>query len=296
MNARQAVDLRAGTARASIAAVGAELTGWCAGGHELIWQPDPVYWAASSPILFPIVGWARDGKIRVGGQAYPMGVHGFAAASRFDVEQVAPHKARFSLADTPASRAIYPFRFRLVLDYTLSETALRVDVAVGNEGDTVMPYACGLHPGFRWPFAGGGPDDYAIVFAEPEDPNVPVIAPGGLFSKELRRTPLDGRRLPLSSSQFAQEAMCFLNARSQSLRFEGSGGSVISVATEGFPHFALWSRPGAPFLSIETWSGHGDPQGFDGDLYDKPSMIHLPPQRESRHRATFEFIGGSISG
>jgi galactose mutarotase-like enzyme len=296
------VELRAGAARASIAAAGAELIGWRTGGRDLIWQPDPFYWNASSPVLFPIVGWARDGKIRVGGQSYPMGVHGFAAMSQFDVEQTAADRARFILTDTPASRMSYPFRFRLVLDYTLSERALRVDVIVSNEGDAVMPYACGLHPGFRWPFAQGKQDDYAIVFAEPEDPDVPVIAPGGLFSKERRRTPLEGRRLSLSSSLFMQEAMCFLNACSRSLRFESPGGMAISVATEGFPHFALWSRPGAPFLSVEAWSGHGDPLGFDADLYDKPSMIHLQPQQESRHRATFEFIdvceliGASISG
>ena len=225
-----------------------------------------------------------------------MGVHGFAAQSQFDVEQTAPDRARFILTATPASLAVYPFKFRLLVDYTLSETALRVDVVVGNEGDAVMPYACGLHPGFRWPFAEGEQDDYAIVFAEAEDPDVPVIAPGGLFSKTRRRTPLDGRRLPLSSSLFMQEAMCFLDARSRSLRFESPAGTAISIATEGFPHFALWSRPAAPFLSAEAWSGYGDPQGFDGDLYDKPSMIHLPPQQESRHCATFDFIAGSISG
>jgi len=221
-----------------------------------------------------------------------MGVHGFAAASQFDVEQDAPHRARFSLTDTSASRAIYPFRFRLVLDYTLNETVLRIDVRVSNEGDVVMPYACGLHPGFRWPFAQGQQDDYAIVFAEPENPDVPVIAPGGLFSTKRRRTPLDGRRLALSPSLFAQEAMCFLNARSRSLRFESPDGLAISIATEGFPHFALWSRPGAAFVSVEAWSGHGDPEGFDGDLYDKPSMIHLQPQQQNRHGATFEVVSG----
>ncbi|MDF2117119.1 aldose 1-epimerase family protein [Roseiarcaceae bacterium H3SJ34-1] len=297
MSAQPAVvHLRAGAARASIAAAGAELTGWRAGGRDLIWQPDPAYWNASSPVLFPIVGWARDGKIRVGGHSYPMGVHGFAAESQFDVEQSAPNKARFILTDAAASHAIYPFKFRLVLDYTLSETALRIDILVSNEGDAVMPYACGLHPGFRWPFASGEQGDYAIVFAEPEDPDVPVIAPGGLFGKERRRTSLDGRRLTLSSSLFMQEAMCFLDARSRSLRFEGLDGMAIRIAAEGFPHFALWSRPRAPFLCVETWSGHGDPQGFDGDLYDKPSMIHLQPQQERRHCATFELVGPSISG
>jgi hypothetical protein len=70
---------------------------------------------------------------------------------------------------------------------------------------------------------------------------------------------------------------------------------AINIAAEGFPHFALWSRPDAPFVSVETWSGHGDPEGFDGDLYDKPSMIHLQPQQRSRHSATFAF-SAALSG
>jgi galactose mutarotase-like enzyme len=60
---------------------------------------------------------------------------------------------------------------------------------------------------------------------------------------------------------------------------------------ENFPHIALWSRPGAPFLCLEAWSGHGDPEGFSGDIFAKPSMQRLNPGESARCAATFVWSG-----
>lgn len=278
----QPIPLATPTSSASISPCGAELTALRLGGLDLIRAPDSA-WAATSPVLFPIVGWARDGLVRVGGLSYPMGVHGFAAALDFEPVSIAPDRARFVLRDNRETRARYPFGFELAVDYRLSETALEITLAVANTGDTAMPYACGLHPGFRWPFAGGAPEDYRVVFDAPERPAVPVIAPGGLFSAETRAVPLDGRVLPLSHDLLAQEALCILDCASRGLTFERVGGTGLRLEVENFPHLALWSRPPSPFLSIEAWTGHGDPVGFAGDLFEKPSMRVLAPGERAVH-------------
>jgi galactose mutarotase-like enzyme len=57
----------------------------------------------------------------------------------------------------------------------------------------------------------------------------------------------------------------------------------------GFQHAALWMRPGAPFLCLETWTGHSDPEGFAGDLFEKPSMRVLQAGERARHRASYRF-------
>jgi hypothetical protein len=58
---------------------------------------------------------------------------------------------------------------------------------------------------------------------------------------------------------------------------------------ENFPHIALWSRSvkgiGAPFLCLEAWTGHGDPEGFSGDIFAKPSMRALAPGETARSAA-----------
>ena len=152
-----------------------------------------------------------------------------------------------------------------------------------------MPYACGLHPGFRWPFAGGAPDDYQILFDEREATSVPVISPDGLFTRQSRRAPLDGRKLPLTTTLLEKEALCFLDARSRRLRFGHGSGAAIDIALEDFPHIALWSKPPGRFLSIEAWTGHGDFVDADGDLFAKASMRHLAPGASATHAAKFSF-------
>src|SRR5439155_23245679 len=161
--------------------------------------------------------------------------------------------------------------FQLDVTWRLASRQLGVAFAVTNTGETPLPYALGWHPGFAWPFSvGGRRDDYAIAFEEPERPEVPVITADGLFSRSLRQVPLVGRDLLLSESLMAKEALCFLEARSRSLRFVAPDGAAIRVELQDFPHIALWSRPPSPFLCIEAWTGHGDPEGFTGDISEKP--------------------------
>ena len=291
---RREVSLTNGDARARIALRGAELRRWLTAGREMIWTPDPAFWADAAPILFPVVGWTRDGQTRVGGKTYPLGLHGFARQCDFVVEEQGKERVVLRLDDTEETRAQYPFAFAFRVEYALEPDKLTIRLHVENKGVAPLPYACGLHPGLRWPFDGGAPADYSIVFDEAENPDVPVIAPGGLFSAETRPAPMRGRALPLSPEVFSHEALCFLEARSRGLTFVREGGAALRVELEDFPHIALWSRPGAPFLCIEPWTGCGDPVGFAGELADKPSMRLLAPGRRARHAARFSLVEDGV--
>lgn len=268
--------------------MGAEAIAWSAGGRDLLWTRSSAHWDRVAPILFPCVGWSRDGHIHLDGRAYPMPVHGFASTCDFGLVEQAADRAVFELSDNEATRAHYPFAFRLRASYVLTPRALRIELHVHNAGEESLPYACGLHPGFNWPFAGGAQEASRIVFDENETPQVPVIAPGGLFSSRTRPVPLEGRVLPLTPALFEAEALCFLDARSRGLVFERPGGAIEAQA-EGFRHWALWSRPGANFLCVEAWTGHGDPQDFRGDFRSKPSIDMLAPGEARTHALTLRF-------
>ncbi len=268
--------LKAGAGCASIALRGAEMKGWAVGEKPLLWRPDPAVWSETAPLLFPVVGWTKGDQVRVGSKDYPLGLHGFARHREFRVvEQAMIMSAWSSPAMRP--RALYPFEFGLTVDYHLASGMISVALGVENRGTAPMPYACGVHPGLRWPFAGGAPEDYLLRFAEKEDPLVPVIAPGGLISATNRRLPLEDRILRLAPELFQNDALCFLNAASRAVRFEAPNGAAIIVETESFPHFGIWYRPGNGFLCIEEWTGFSDPEDFCGDLFAKPSMFVLPP-------------------
>ena len=283
-----AVELRSGEARARIARHGGELVQWTCGGMEMLWRPDAAIWDRTSPLLFPVVGWCRDTTVRDGGKSYPMGVHGFAMHCEFEVAAQGEDYVTLRLAANAITRTHYPFDFTFDVSYRLAPDSIGVELCVENSGEREMPFACGVHPGFRWPLSGER-ERHAIAFSATEHAEVPVIAPGGLFSEDHRRVDFDGRRLALSDAVFAQEALCFLNARSRSLDLVTGDGGRLRAEFEEFAHLALWSRPGAPFVCIEAWTGHGDRVGFAGELRDKPSMILLPPQRQSRHAARFSW-------
>jgi galactose mutarotase-like enzyme len=282
-----AIVLACGEARATVWAVGAELCAWRADGLDLLWAPDPRIWPAVSPILFPIVGHLRGGRLRVGAHETRLETHGFAARTPFTLERRERDSARFVLRDSAQTQAIFPFSFALTVDYRLTEAQLVAALGVQNTGETALPYACGLHPGFRWPFDGGAIEDYRLVFEAPESNLVPKITREGLFAGARRAVPLQDRVLPLSRELLASEALCFLDARSRSFRFLAPSGRSITIETENFPHFALWARPPADFLCLESWTGHGDPADFTGDVFSKPSMRLLAPGARARHEARY---------
>ncbi len=283
------IEISSGDAVARIARRGAELKSWSVGGRELIWRGDENFWADSAPILFPVVGWTRDGIV-VEGRRYPLGLHGFAREQDFIVAEQTPDRVVFRLAANPATQTLYPFEFLLEIDYTIKNNEIIVVLDVLNEDRKILPFACGLHPGFVWPLPGAdGP--HFLRFDREEKPEVPVIAPGGLFSSKIRKIPLQGRELALTPSLF-EEALCFLDARSAGLDFfsrDAAGGEkpLLRMELGNFPHIALWSRPGAPFLCLEAWTGHGDPEDFEGDIFAKPSMRRLIPGESARCAAKF---------
>jgi len=284
-----AIALAAGEARLSVARRGAEAIAWSVGDIDLLWPGDPAIWGEISPILYPVVGWTRDGA-RVGGRQYPLRLHGFASGEDFAVESADAAFARLSLRDNARTRALYPFAFEFAVEYRLAGAALAITLEVANPGDAPAPYACGLHPGFRWPFAAATRDGARVRFEKDEPARAPVLAPGGLISAKTRAIPLEARTLPLDDELFASDALCFLEPASRSLRFEQSDGSAIELDFSGFGMAALWTRPGAPFLCLEAWTGHSDPEGFAGDLFEKPAMRTLAPGERARHQAIYRYF------
>jgi len=281
--------LLTGEARLTIARRGAEAIAWSVGGVDLLWPGDAAIWGQVSPILYPVVGWTRDGA-RVGGRRYPLGLHGFAFAENFAIETARGDFARLTLRDSEKTRALYPFAFALAVEYRLNGAALEITIEVANPGDAPAPYACGLHPGFRWPFAGGPRGGAFVQFEKEEPPLVPTIAPGGLIGRETRELPLQDKALSLDDELFSKDALCFLEPASRSLRFEQADGSAIGMDFAGFGRAALWTRPDAPFLCLEAWTGYSDPEGFDADLFQKPGMLVLSPGEKARHKAIYAYF------
>jgi galactose mutarotase-like enzyme len=215
--------------------------------------------------------------------------HGFARDLPFALFERGPDRVRLRLDATSGTLRHYPFRFGLEVEAALAADRLSLRFTVTNADDRPMPYGLGFHPGFPWPFDGASGEGYRLLFERPPEPGIPDVTADGLLRPGVRRAPFEGQALPLAPAMFEAGALVLRGAGSGRLRFEAPSGRAIALECEDFPHLALWTVPGAPFLCIEPWTGEPDPDGFSGELFDRPSMRLLAPGTTARHAVALRF-------
>lgn len=283
MPSDQIVTIGNGQLTARISSQGAELQSlvpvW---GEEMIWQADPDVWPWHAPNLFPIVGTLAEDRLIHRGLAYEMKGHGFLRHSPTTLVDHAEDRASFRLTDSEESRRHFPFSFVLTISFCVEDDRLVQSFAVGNPGDQPLLVSLGAHPAFRWPLADGlDKSAHRIIFAENEPQGVRRVADGGLGVETLP-SPVEGRVLPLDDGLFAISAVVWDRLSSASLTYGVAGGPGIEMTFGDFPHFGLWSKPGARFVCLEPWQGYMSPVGFAGELADKPGIVSIAPGDERR--------------
>ena len=94
------ITLAHGDALATVALLGAEARSWRIAGRDLLWPGDPAIWSDINPILYPVVGWTRDGEERVDGVRYPLGLHFYELpAGRLEPEEASIEAAKRELLE-----------------------------------------------------------------------------------------------------------------------------------------------------------------------------------------------------
>ena len=265
-----------GRLTATIDAGGAELCSLRQDGEEYLWQAGPA-WPRHAPILFPIVGRLPDDLLRYKGVGYPMTQHGFARDSRFEWVERSATGCRLALADSDASRAAYPFRFRLEAEYRVADGRLKVELTVGNVGDTNLPASVGLHPAFRWPLPGSADKAaHTLVFDHAEPAPIRSVS-GGLLQAAERPSPVVGHILALREDLFDADALIFDRLASQAVRYAAPGSATVEVSWRNCPFLGVWSKAGGDLLCIEPWHGISTPQGFAADFTAKRGLMRIEP-------------------
>ncbi|UPK33876.1 aldose 1-epimerase family protein [Bradyrhizobium sp. 186] len=279
--------IRSGRLTATIKAQGAEL---CSlkhdAGLEFIWQTGPA-WPRHAPLLFPIVGRLANDELRHRGKTYRLTQHGFARDNRFVWAERGESRCALMLGESEATRALYPFTFRVTATYTLDDAGLDLALTIANTGGETLPASLGGHPAFNWPLQPELPkESYALTFANAESFPVRRLD-GGLLRAATEQSPVRGTVLPLSESLFTDDAIIFDRINSSSVRYAAGHsaptGPWLKMSWRGFRELGIWSKPsGAPFLCIEPWRGYASPAGFDGEFSDKPGLMHIAPGAEEQ--------------
>lgn len=244
-------------------------------GAELLWQGDAAWWSGRSPVLFPIVGRARDDRLTLGGVPVQMAQHGFARRQPFQLAAHGPDFTRHVLRDTPETLAIYPRAFELVLEHRLIPEGLQISAEVHNRGDQPMPFALGFHPAFAYPLPGAAQPHAVQLDNDAEPRRTPLEA--GLLRRDTLPSPFRAGHLELTEGIFDHDALVFLAGAGQGLRYGPPDGPQIRFAFANLPFLALWSKPGAAFVCIEPWQGAAAFADAGPALEDRPGTRILGP-------------------
>ncbi|QHC73530.1 aldose 1-epimerase family protein [Rathayibacter sp. VKM Ac-2805] len=262
--------------RLALTTAGAEMTSLRDDeGREYLWQAGPE-WRRHAPVLFPIIGRLPGDTLHHDGADHRMGQHGFARDRVFELAGVSADEAVFRLRSDDATRAVFPFDWTLLIAYAVTGASLRITQTVENRGPSPLGFSLGNHPAFALPLPEGR-GEHRIRFAQPE-PEGYRRAPENLLLEARHPAPLEDGVLTVDDAHFEEGVVIFDEPRRRTLRLEADGAArAIVVDTGDFDVVGVWKPVGAPFVCLEPWRSVPTPEGWDGDIVDKPRQIVLEP-------------------
>ncbi len=269
---------------ATIDPMGAQLSSLQLEGREYLWQGDSAFWGRHAPILFPIVGSLRNGRVESAQGTCVMGRHGVARNYEHAVVDQSSTSVMFEFRENEETLKAYPYRFKLNMTYAVTgEATLSQTFKVTNTGDVPLPFCVGGHPAFNVPLPGAEGEtfeDYVLKFEEPWTCTLPVIGEDGLMSWDnAYDCPVDDDTVALTHRSFDHDALMFTDVPRSALALLGTkSGHGVRVSFPDFKYVGVWSAAGdAPFIALEPWSGHTTAHNESDVFEEKAGITILKP-------------------
>ncbi|MBR0087184.1 MAG: aldose 1-epimerase family protein [Lachnospiraceae bacterium] len=249
--------------------------------REYMWYGNGKYWGRTAPVLFPFVGMLKDKVFSWKGQSYPMGQHGFARDTDFELVSQEGNEIRFVMRSNEETRKKYPFDFTFEIVYTLTGKSLNVRWIVQNTGSEEMHFSIGAHPAFLCPVHGEkNKAGYRLTFKGASEIHHHGNAlDTGLSMKEDIVLPLENETAVITEEFFDRTTYMVEGGQTQDVVLSDPEGKPIVEVVFDAPLFGVWSpeKKNAPFVCIEPWYGRCDAEDFDGDLSEREYSNKLLP-------------------
>lgn len=266
--------------KATFRSLGAELISLKNNNNiEYIWQRDPKYWNRCAPVLFPIVGNLRDKQTIINDEVYHMSIHGFLRDQEFELLQQTPNEISFVNTYNNDTLKLYPFKYKVIITYTLNASTIKTNYKVINENESELPFNIGGHPAFNCPiYPKDKFNDYTIFFSEPETFISPKVESNGTLNfDQIGRVYTNLEKLELDRTIFNIDTIVIPRVKSKSVKLLNRENKGIKFNFPNFISFAIWtpSDKEAPFVCLEPWIGYGDRYDTDYQFLKKDNIINL---------------------
>lgn len=256
----------------------------CQTDFEYIWEANPKYWGRHAPILFPIVGKLTGNTYFFNDKKYALPQHGFARDQKFKLKEK-NNKIIAELINTNDTEKIYPFEFKLTLEYELIDRTIKFTWFVWAKEE--LYFSIGAHPAFNlsdWENEDGF--KYKLYFGQVFDMKRRMLnKQNQLMDSYVSLGTND--TLVVSADLFKQDAIVFDDFSFDHVQIynEQKKCALITMDVSGFRFkdakrsFGIWSpyKNGevAPFLCLEPWFGHADLENGPFEIQNKEGIIHL---------------------
>ena len=245
---------------------GGLVCGWRCNGQELLYFDAERFADAGKsvrggiPVLFPICGNLPDDTLTLPQGQYRLPQHGFARDEPWTLSSPAETGGvRLELVDSAASRACFPFRFRLQLDLQLLPGALAITARIRNNGaaDTpALPFSLGLHPYF--------------AVTDPATARLEGLPPACLDHLTMAPAATADRLARLGEGV---DLLC--HGQGPVRLVDAAAGRAIRLECSApLDLVVVWSEPPRPMVCLEPWTG---PRG---SLATGERRLELQPGQE----------------
>ncbi len=277
-----------------VSSEGAELQSVVRDGVERMWSGDPAVWGRRAPLLFPLIGRLRDGWYANGGERVDAPMHGFCRDRPFVAEQVSSTQARFATAADEGTRAVYPFDFRLRVDFSLEGATIVKTHTVENAGDVPMPFELGGHEAYATRLLPGERmADCFVRFEGVDAIEMFGMDEAGILTLPKIEVPLEDGRLTKTPEQLGIDTVVLENVPGSAVALaSGANGYEVTVEFPDFPYLGIWTKAGqadARYLCLEPWSALPDAHFSPRELAERPGVRVLAPGERATltYRMTF---------
>lgn len=272
---------------------GAEMKSFTIVNEEFLWNKKE-YWNKTSPILFPFIGFLRDGSYMINGRQYNLETkHGFARDYEFDVFEKSDNYVKFKLSHNEETLKKYPFKFNLFIEYILNEKGFDIKYEVENLNNDSMYFQIGAHPAFVIEN-----DFEASSYLEFEKEEISkrfhLNDEGFILEKvPFFETLEDKKNLNILDKYFDNDTLIFDDIKSKYIKLKSTkSNKEIKIIFENFPYLAIWKNKKAPYICIEPWYGVSEFIGVSKDITEKKGIVKLDKNSNFNAKLSLEFVKG----
>jgi galactose mutarotase-like enzyme len=260
-------------------------------------------WTGRAPWLWPATGRnfpkdiapnedATGSSYDYKGKRYPMPIHGFAkdmAWTRKSLQSTSSGaRAILTLADTPATREMYPFGWNLELEYLLAngELAMEMRVKASEKNEDEMFFSAGNHITFRLPLVEGS-DRMKTTLQSPS--TIEYLKDGFMPTGKKRPNSL-GVASALSTMPVKQAVTLggYTGGRWMTLTDPAGLAVLLEHSASQLPReacvFNMWGDAPGGYFSPEPWVG------LQNSLVSGDGLVKLRPGAEWTWRLKLSYL------